>query len=259
MKAIVTGASRGIGKGIASSLAKQGFEIHVTGRTSPDLENLKSEIESLGGKCTVHQCDHANLEATLEVFQSLESVTFDVVVNCAWGGYERMVELATYTWEKKFWEQPNHRWISMMDVGVRTAFLCSRHCTRAMILASRGLIVNISFWAARLYMQNVIYGTSKAAIDKMTSDMAHEAKPFGVSVVSLYPGLVRTEAVLKNAQYFNMENSESPEFQGLVIGALYHDSALLEKSGGFYTSAELAKAYSIVDIDGKVIRDERLA
>ncbi len=107
-------------------------------------------------------------------------------------------------------------------------------------------------------MQNTIYGTSKAAIDKMTHDMAEEAREYGVSVVALYPGLVRTEGVMANASYFNLENSESPEFEGLVIAALAGDKLLPEKSGKFFTSAELALEYGILDIDGKQIRDERL-
>lgn len=259
MKAMITGASRGVGKGIAISLAKRGYDIFITGRAESSLAEVKKIVESYSRECTVLVCDHADLTSTVATFTSIEHNTFDIVVNNAWGGYEKMVEEGTYTWEKKFWEQPDHRWTSMMDVGVRTAFLCSRHCAKQMVKAGKGLIVNISFWAARKYMQNVIYGTSKAAIDKMTFDMAEEARPHGVSVVALYPGLVRTEAVMENASYFNLENSESPEYEGLVIEALSRDKRLAEKSGRFFTSAELAAEYGIVDIDGKQIKIERLA
>lgn len=259
MKALVTGASRGIGRGTAVSLARQGFDLWVTGRSVAGLESLNHEIQALGRTCHVTVCDHNSVSDTVRAFESMEDTTFDVVVNNAWGGYEKMVEGDVYTWEKKFWEQPDFRWPSMMDVGVRTAFLCSRHCARGMVEARAGLIVNISFWAARKYMQNVIYGVSKAAIDKMTADMAVELLPFGVTAVSLYPGLVRTEAVLANAQYFHMENSESPEFAGFVIGALFRDATLSSKTGHFYTTAELAKGYGITDIDGKRIKEERLA
>ncbi len=258
MKAIITGASRGIGKGIAISLAKQGYDVYVTGRSKEDLARIRDEIEAIGQTCAVLPCDHSDMNSTVKLFQSIEDIRFDIIVNNAWGGYERMVENDQYTWENKFWEQPDHRWISMIDVGVRTAFLCSRHCVKKMIEARKGLIVNISFWAARKYMQNVIYGTSKAAIDKMTSDMAEELKMYDIPVISLYPGLVRTEAVLQNAHFFNLENSESPEFEGLVIGALYRDSDKMLKTGKALTSAELADEYRIVDIDGKRIREERL-
>jgi len=77
-----------------------------------------------------------------------------------------------------------------------------------------GLIVNISFWAAQKYLSNVAYGTAKAAVDKMTAYMAHEAEQFNIAVISLYPGLVRTESILRNAQHFDMSNSESPQFIG---------------------------------------------
>ncbi len=257
--ALVTGASRGIGRGTAISLAKQGFDVYVTGRTESNLAKLRNEVEALGQNCTAIACDHNSLPDTVRVFESLENLTFDIVVNNAWSGYELMNEAGQYTWENKFWEQPDHRWQSMIDVGLRTAFICSRHSSRAMVKAGKGLIVNISWWAARKYMQNVIYGISKAAIDKMTADMAFELQPFGVAAISLYPGLVRTELVLENAQYFNMENSESTEFEGLVIGALSRDRDLLVKSGRFHTSAELAGEYGIVDIDGKRIKEERLA
>jgi len=257
MKAIVTGASRGVGRGIAISLGKLGYDVFITGRTESALFNLKKEVEANAVQCKTLVCDHSDLAATVKTFESIEDTSFDIVVNNAWGGYERMVEDGTFTWEKKFWEQPDHRWISMMDVGVRTAFLCSRHCAKTMIQNKKGLIVNISFWAARKYMQNVIYGMSKAAVDKMTHDMAEETREYGVSVIALYPGLVRTEAVMENAEYFNLENSESPEFEGLVIGALAKDDLLHDKSGKFFTSAELAMEYDICDIDGKRIRDER--
>lgn len=259
MEALVTGASRGVGRGVALALAKQGYDLTVTGRSASALERLAGEIAAFGRGCRILACDHADMAVTAARFESLGARAFDIVVNNAWGGYERMVEGDHYTWERPFWEQPDHRWVSMMDVGVRTAFLCSRHCAAAMVAAGRGLIVNVSFWAARAYMQNVVYGVAKAAVDKMSADMAVELRPYGVAAVSLYPGLVRTEAVLANAAHFNLDNSESPEFEGLVVGALARDPGLAAKSGRFFTSAELAAEYGIVDIDGKRIREERLA
>ena len=111
-----------------------------------------------------------------------------------------MVEDGVFTWSRPFWEQPLHRWHSMMDAGVRAAFVASSQAARLMVPQRQGLIVNISFWAAQKHMGNVIYGVAKAATDKMTSDMAHELQPYGICVVSLYPGLVRTEAVVEAAR-----------------------------------------------------------
>ena len=100
-------------------------------------------------------------------------------------------------------------------------------------------------------MQNAVYGISKAAIDKLSADLAHQLRHANITAVSLYPGLVRTEAVLANAQFFDMRNSESPEFQGLAIAHLFADPDRLAKSGTTITSAELALAYGFADIDGR--------
>ena len=146
----------------------------------------------------------------------------DILVNSAWGGYERMLEDGQFTWNLPFWEQPLHRWTSMLDGGVRAAFVAASLAAKIMVPRRRGLIVNISYWAARKHIGNAIYGVSKAATDKMTSDMAEELRPHGVTVISLYPGLVRTEAVVSSG-WFDLSNSESPEFIGRVIAALWRD------------------------------------
>lgn len=178
-----------------------------------------------------------------------------MLVNSAWGGYERMLEDGQFTWPLPFWEQPGHRWPSMLDAGVRAAFVASSLAAKMIIARRRGLIVNISYWAARKYMGNVIYGISKAATDKMTSDMAEELRPHGVSVISLYPGLVRTEAVL-NSGWFDLSNSESPEFIGRVIAALWRDALwqdpkLPDRSGQALVAAAVARELGVRDLDGK--------
>jgi NAD(P)-dependent dehydrogenase (short-subunit alcohol dehydrogenase family) len=122
-----------------------------------------------------------------------------------------------------------------------------------MLPTGRGLIVNISVWAARKFIGNTIYGVSKAATDKLTADMAHELRKHGISVVSLYPGLVRTEAVLAAASHgvFTLDNSESPEFIGRVIAALARDPRLSERSGAVVVAAEAARELGVVDLDGR--------
>ena len=131
----------------------------------------------------------------------------------------------------------------MMEAGVRAAFFTSAHAARRMTARKRGLIVNISFWAARKYIGNVIYGIAKAATDKMSADMAHELRDTGVTVVSLYPGLVRTEAVMEAARagWLDISNSESPEFVGRVIVALSREATLLKRSGQILVAAEIAQ------------------
>ena len=112
-----------------------------------------------------------------------------------------MMESGAFTWGLPFWEQPLHRWTSMMDAGVRAAFMVSARAARVMVPRKRGLIVNISHWAAQKRIGNTIYGIAKAATDKMTADMARDLDAHGVTAVSLYPGMVRTEAVVAAAEW----------------------------------------------------------
>lgn len=242
--AMVTGASRGVGRGVAIGLAMAGFEVFATGRsiTSADLPPAVNRI----------RCDHLDDSQTRAAFEHLSAKAdgLDVLVNSAWGGYERMVEDGRFTWPLPFWEQPLYRWTSMMDAGVRAAFVAASLAVKIMIPRRQGLIVNISTGAARKYIGNVIYGVSKAATDKMTADMAQELRPHGIAAVSLYPGLVRTEAVLASNS-FDLSNSESPEFAGRVIAALWSDPALAERSGQVLVGAALAIELDVLDLDGK--------
>src|SRR5579872_3991286 len=241
--AIVTGASRGVGRGVAIGLTDAGYRVFATGRSIANAL-LPDSIERV-------RCDHLRDEDTAAAFQRAGE-SLDILVNSAWGGYEQMVENGEFTWGRPFWEQPLHRWSSMMDAGVRAAFVASGHAARRMVPQRRGLIVNISFWAAQKHIANAIYGISKAATDKMTADMAHELRPHGVAVVSLYPGLVRTEAVMHAAQegWLDLKNSESPEFLGLVVAALANDPRLSSRSGQVVVAATAARELDVRDVDG---------
>lgn len=242
--ALVTGASRGVGRGVALELAHGDMQVFATGRTIEQAE-LDSDIEPI-------TCDHTDDDAVAGVFEQIERAAgrLDVLVNVAWGGYERMIEDGRFTFTAPFWEQPAWRWEAMMNAGVRAAFVASQHAARMMIRAGSGLIVNISFWAARKYIGNTLYGIAKAATDKMTADMAHELKFQGVTVVSLYPGLVRTEAVLA-AGVFDLSNSESPEFIGRAVAALAGDPLVARHSGSILVAAALAEEYGFTDVDGQ--------
>jgi NAD(P)-dependent dehydrogenase (short-subunit alcohol dehydrogenase family) len=245
--ALVTGASRGVGRGVATSLAAAGYTVFATGRAILGA--------SLPDSIVRVTCDHYDDRQTAAaVARALEaSRTIDVLVNAAWGGYERMVEDGEFTWTKPFWQQPLHRWTSMIDGGVRAAFVTAANAVPAMIAAGRGLIVNISFWPAQKYIGNTLYGIAKAATDKLTHDAASELRPHGVSVVSVYPGLVRTEAVLEAAKagWLDLSNSESPEFIGRVVAALAADSELPSHTGRVVVAAAYAQQRGIVDVDGK--------
>jgi dehydrogenase/reductase SDR family protein 1 len=248
--AVVTGASKGVGKGVALGLAEAGAVVYATGRTVS--EDCFAE-STQAGRIVPVDCDHTDDAATEAVFERVaaEQGRLDVLVNSAWGGYERMVEDGQFTWARPFWEQPVWRWDAMFAAGVRAAYVASRQAARAMVAARSGLIVNISFWAARKHLGNVAYGVSKAATDKLTADAGHELRAHGVAAVSLYPGLVRTEKVMEAAAFLDLSNSESPQFVGRAVAALASDPKVIDKSGQVLVAATLALEYGFRDVDGK--------
>jgi NAD(P)-dependent dehydrogenase (short-subunit alcohol dehydrogenase family) len=261
--AVVTGASRGVGKGVALGLGEAGATVYVTGRSveeKQDVEKLGGTVFStaeaviaIGGNGIALPCDHREDSQVEDVFKRIakESKRIDVLVNNAWGGYEKMREGRAFTYFKPFWEQPFWRWDAMFNAGVRAAYIASALAARMMTKKKSGLIVNVSFWSAQVYLNNTQYGVSKAAVDKMTEYMAHELKKYKVAVVSLYPGLVRTESVMRASKHFDMSNSESPQFIGRVVAALANDTNIMKKSGQVLVAAQEALEYDIQDIDGK--------
>jgi dehydrogenase/reductase SDR family member 1 len=244
--AVVTGASRGVGKGVALGLLEAGATVYVTGRTVEGMAYV-------GEKGRAIECDHRSDEQTEAVFRRVadEQGRLDVLVNNVWGGYENMVEDGAFTFIRPFWQQPLWRWDAMFQAGVRAYYAASRFAAPLMIARRDGLIVNISFWAAQKYLANTAYGVSKAATDKLTADMAHELREHNVAVVSLYPGLVRTESVLAAGDVFDLSNSESPQFIGRAVAALAADPNIMEKSGKVVVAAAAAQEYGFADIDGK--------
>jgi len=247
--AVVTGATKGIGRGVARELSRQGARVFVTGRSVPDHQAFDEPI-------TAMHCDHREDSQVEAVFNRVvhDAGAIDILVNTVWGGYEGMVENGEFTWPKPFWEQPLWRWDAMFDAGVRAHYHASQLAARTMVARRQGLIVNVSFWAAQKHIGNVAYGVSKAATDKMTADMAAELKPYGVAVVSLYPGLVRTEKVMEAAAYLDLSNSESPDFIGRAVAALAADPEALRYSGQVLTAAALAREYGFTDLEGKTPR-----
>ena len=264
--AVVTGGSRGVGKGIAKGLAEQGAIVYITGRTvdkdnadaplSGTINETAKEVNELGGVGIPYQCDHRNDEEVRKLFKKIKNEygNLDILVNNVWAGYENIYQVnkpEEYIFEDNFWEQPISLWDDMFDVGLRSHYVASKFAVPLMLEQNSGLIVNISFFAGRRYMSNVAYGVCKAAVDRLTKDMAHELKDDGIASVSLYPGMVRTEGVMRNKDILDLSNSESPMFIGRAVAALAQDKKIIKETGNILIAAEVAKEYNFTDIDGK--------
>ena len=261
--ALVTGASRGIGKGVALGLAEAGATIYITGRTIDErggvgglpgtIHQTVEEVDQRGGHGIAVRCDHRKDEEVRALFARItaDHGGLDILVNNVWGGYEHFWDGTTFWTEKGFWTMPLSRWEAMFQAGVRAHYLCSALAAPLMIPGRSGLIVNISFFAAQKDDSGVIYGVAKAADDRMAACMAHDLREHNVAAVSLYPGLVRTESVLRAAEHFDLSNSESPQFIGRAVAALAADPDIMRKSGQVLVAAELAVEYGFVDIDGR--------
>ncbi len=258
--ALVTGASRGVGRGIALGLGEAGATVYITGRTQADLQFTADQVTKLGGEGIAILCDHYNDTEVAALFQQIQTKhnRLDILVNNVWDGYKGMLVNGEWAWERPFWQQPPWVWDSMFQAGVRAHYTASYFAAPLMIAQGRGLIVNLSFWAAQKYTRNVPYGVSKAATDRLTADMAHELHQYKVAVISLYPGWVRTELAQAVLAHFGesataefQQISESPQFVGRAVAALAADQQVMDKSGQVVVTGALGLAYGFTDIDGR--------
>jgi NAD(P)-dependent dehydrogenase (short-subunit alcohol dehydrogenase family) len=261
--ALVTGASRGVGKGVALGLGEAGATVYITGRTTEEgkaavslpgtIYQTAKEVCELGGTCIAIRCDHVDDDQVRDLFQRIyaEQNRLDILVNNVWGGYEFYNDGTEFWNETGFWTAPLSRWDKSFQAGVRAHYVASVLAAPIMITQRSGLIVNISFFVAQRNGRGVAYGVAKAADDRMVACMAHELREYNVAVVSLYPGLVRTESVMKAAQYFDLSLSESPQFIGRAVAALASDPNIMGKSGHVLVAAAVALEYGFLDVDGK--------
>lgn len=263
--AVVTGASRGIGKGIALALGAEGAIVYVTGRTvTPGSYPLPGtvgetarEVDRRGGKGVAVQVDHADDAQVAALFEQIqrEQGRLDLLVNNALSIPDDLTEPGG------FWEKPLSNW-EMVDVGVRSNFGAARHAARIMVPQKSGLIVAISGYVGVTYTYGVVFGLAKAAVDRMARDMAIELQPHNVASLSLWQGLTLTERANRNIDrnpamkaltVTNPLNGCSPEFPGRVIAALAADPRIMTQSGATLITAEAAQRYGITDVDGKAI------
>jgi len=260
--ALVTGASKNIGKGMALEVAAAGALTFVTARTLGDapeqagsLLRTVAEIEEAGGKAVAIACDHTDDGQVEAVFDRIrdEQGKLDLLVNVASPDFSEMVGVP-------FWEIPFKHISACLDIGPRSDYVTTALAARMMVPQGSGLVINISSHGATQHLLSVPYGVGKAAIDKVTRDTATELRAHGVSVVSLWPGLVLTEGLLANAEVapdgtrtlhgLDISFGETPKFGGKAIVALASDPQILEKSGGSYWSSRLAREYGFAEDDG---------
>ncbi len=256
--ALVTGASRGVGKGIAMALGEAGMTVYVTGRTisrensavplEGTITETAEEVTRMGGTGIAIVCDHRDDEQVKAVYERIQRDhgRLDVLVNNAWAGYEGYSTGAHYPPNHPFWEKPISYWDENLN-GLRWTYVSTWHAAPIMVKQNSGLIVNISFGVPEL--GNPAYNVAKSGTDRLTQEFAHQLRPHNISVISLYPGLVRTEGVILNAQYFDMSQSESPLFTGRAVASLAADADVMRHSGSAHVVAELAKTYSFADTD----------
>jgi len=257
--AIVTGASRGIGKGCALELAAAGSTVYVTGRTLRDehadlsgsLGATVAEIEGEGGRAVAVRCDHTHDDEVDALFDrvSREQGRLDVVVNNAFRVPAAMDPRVP------FWETPVTDWDAMLDVGTRSAYVCAHHAAGMMVPAGRGLIVNVSSAGAIRFFHHLVYGIGKAALDRLTKDAARPLGPHGVAVVSVWPYLVSTERV-RQMPGIDLSATESPRFVGRGIVALASDTDRMRWTGRALTTGALSREYGFTDLDGRLPPDQ---
>lgn len=259
---VVTGASRGIGKGIALRLAQAGATVYITGRDPGTLQQAAEEVEARGGKCVPVVCDSGKEEQVSSLFERVrreQDGRLDVLVNNAYSGVKTIMDNR----DKRFWEMSPCAWDDINNVGLRGHYLCTVEGARMMVPARRGLIVTVSSMGGLRYTFNVPYGVGKAACDRLAQDCGVELLPHGVSCVSLWPGAVRTETITQlfvNSQPSNpaeermfkmFAEGETPEMSGMCVVAMATDKNILKKTGRVHLTCDLATEYGLSDVDGR--------
>ena len=277
--AIVTGASRGAGRGIAVELGAAGATVYVTGRSTREqpaqtygqllalsglqavpgsIDDTADEVTRLGGRGIAVRCDHTQEEDVAQLFAQVqrEQGRLDLLVNNAWGGHETFDGV----FDAPFWEHPLAHWDAMFNRGVRNHLLASRFAAPAMVRQRRGLIVTTTFWDRGHYLRgNLYYDLAKAAMSRLAFGMAQELRPHGVASLAVSPGWMRTEFVLIGhktdedhwQERPSLARTESPRYLGRAVAALAADPAVLEKSGAVHRVADLAGEYGFTDVDGR--------
>lgn len=279
--AVVTGASRGAGRGIAIELGAAGATVYVTGRSTRaqpastyarilelsqltrmpgSIEDTAEEVTREGGRGIAVRCDHTDAADVDRLFSRVQrdEGRLDLLVNNAWGGHEAF----TGVFDAPFWEQPLEQWEAMMDRGVRNHLLASRAAVPAMIRRGSGLVVTTTFWDRDRYVRgNLLYDLAKAAMNRLAFAMAEELHPYRIASVAVSPGWMRTELILAGHRTDEahwrerpaLARTESPRYLGRAVVALAADPRILDRTGRVLRVADLAREYGFTDVDGRVV------
>ena len=260
--AVVTGASRGAGRGIAVALGRKGYTVYVTGRSETDQDSdlpgtihaTAREVEAAGGTAFAVRVDHADDAAVAALFAQVadeQRGQLDLLVNNVAAVKNELTDPGD------FWEKPLHL-VDILDVGLRSQYVASYHAAPLMVAAGRGLIAFTSSFGASCYMHGAAYGAQKAGVDKMAADMAVDLRDHGVAAVSIWMGPLLTEraertfaAAPDDAYRQFAETAETPEYPGLVIAALAESPELPSLSGQTLIAAEIGQRLGVVDTNGK--------
>ncbi|WP_392532595.1 SDR family NAD(P)-dependent oxidoreductase [Nostoc sp. C117] len=270
---LVTGATRGIGRGIAIALGEAGATVYITGRSlnnsyanddlSGTLAETQSAVEQAGGVCIPVQVDHSDDEQVRLLFERIQNEQngqLDLLVNNAYSGVKAIRD----AYGQPFWDGEPSLWDASNNVGLRSHYVASIFAARMMTKQKSGLICTLSSWGSMSYLFNTAYGVGKAACDRLAANMAVELKPYNVASVSIWPGIVGTEQIsqmasevsqtnatdLKNSFFSSRYNWETPLFTGRAIAKLAGDPNIMRRTGRVQIVAELANQYGIVDENG---------
>ena len=255
--AVVTGASRGAGKGIALALGSAGATVYVTGRSTKEgdsplpgtVSQTAEQVTESGGKGIAVVCDHVDDSQVEQLFNQVndeQQGRLDLLVNNVTTIHDQLIEPGG------FWERTLEL-VDILDIGLRSAYVASYYAAPLMVARKRGLITFTSSFGGVCYMHGPAYGAHKAGLDKFAADMAVDLKEYNVAAISLWPGLLiteRTERAVKRRpeQYQHlMATAETPQLTGKVIAALYNDELLMASSGRTLIVAEQAVNYGITD------------
>jgi NAD(P)-dependent dehydrogenase (short-subunit alcohol dehydrogenase family) len=274
--ALVTGATRGLGKGIAIALGEAGAIVYITGRrldnssgssdaVAGSLNDTKIAVEKAGGICIPVQVDHSNDEQVRLLFERIQNEQngqLDLLVNNAYAG----VQALTDAQGKPFWDNNPSLWDACNNVGLRSHYIASVYAAKMMTKRQQGLICTISSWGGMAYLFGAAYGAGKSGCDRLAADMAVELQPYNVTSVGIWPGIVGTELFSrlatevgnqettdqKNSFFADRYNWETPLLTGRVIAKLAAEKDVINRTGRIQIVAELAKKYGLVDQDGNL-------